>query len=63
LPEKYVLKIFKSPNFTRFWPEKLAKYPHFYDFCLKINKISEFYMIFLPEKCRHIIIAPKNIFS
>jgi len=32
-------------------PEKLAKYPNVYDICpKKINKISEFYMIFaLPE--------------
>jgi len=54
MPEFYMIRI----------PEKVTKYPNFYDFCpKKINVIPEFYMHFarkVPEF--YIIIPPKNIF-
>ena len=33
MPENMYKKITKCPNFTRFLPEKLSKYPIFYDIC------------------------------
>jgi len=35
LPEKYVRKLTKYPNFTWFLPENYQKYPNFYDICPK----------------------------
>ena len=44
----------KNYNNTRFlWylPEKLSKYPNFYDICLEILQNSRILHDFLPEKC------------
>jgi len=64
LPEKYVQKVNKMPEFHTILARKIVKYPNFYDICpKKNNKIPEFYMIFvrkMPEF--YIIIARKNIF-
>jgi len=51
LPEKYVWKINKMPEFfTWFLPEKLEKYPNFYNiFPKKITKFPNFKR-FLHEK-------------
>jgi len=65
LPEKYVSKIKKCPNFTRFLSEKLAKYPNFYNifFRKKLNKIPEFYVIFARKMPKFYIIIARKIFS
>ena len=34
-PQDMYEKLTKCPNFMRFVPEKLAKYPNFYDICEK----------------------------
>ena len=55
-------KLTKCQNFTWFLPEKLSKYPNFYDICPKINKIPEF-SDFCPKMPEfYIIIARKTFF-
>ena len=55
-------KITKCPNFTRFLPDKLAKYTNFYNIFPKINKIPEFYMIFDQKMPEFYIIIARKIF-
>jgi len=57
-------KLTKCPNFTRFLPEKLPKYPNFHGrlFARKINKIPEFYMIFARKMPEVYIIIARKIF-
>ena len=57
-------KLTKWPNFTRFLPEKLSKYPNLYDIWRKISKIPEFYMIDFARKMPefYTIIARKKYF-
>jgi len=46
MPEKYVLKINKMPEFYTVFAEKLSKYPNFYDICpppkKKLTKLHDF---------------------
>jgi len=54
LPEKYVSKINKMPEFCMIpAPQKYQTTRIFVIFARKINKIPEFYMI-LPEKCPNV---------
>jgi len=64
LPETYVLKISKMPEFYMIPAREIIKIPEFlYDICPKIYKIPEFYMIFARKMSEfYIIIARKNIF-
>jgi len=55
-------KLTKCPNFTRFLPEKLSKYPNFYNIFLKVNKILEFDMIFARKMPKFYIIIARKIF-
>jgi len=60
LPEKYVLKSAKCPNFTRFLPENYQNTRIFMIFARTFYKIPEFHMIFarkMPEF--YVIIAQK----
>jgi len=52
----------KCPNFTRFLPQKLSKYPKFYDICPKSNKIPVFYTIFARKMPEFYIIIVQKIF-
>ena len=63
LPEKYVLKSAKFPNFTWFLPEKLSKYSNFYDICLKNLQNSRILHDFCPKNARILHNnSPKKIF-
>ena len=54
--KKYVLKSAKCSNFTRFLPEKLSRYPNFYDICsknLQNSRISHNFFPKMPESRSH----------
>ena len=48
-PKNIYEKLTRCPNFTRFLPEKVAKYPKFYE---KLSKFPNFTW-FSPEKCQN----------
>ena len=50
LSENMYEKLTKCPYFTWLLPQKLAKYPNFYNIFRKFNNIPEFYIIFA-RKC------------
>ena len=65
LPEKYVLKISKMPEFYMILlPEKLSKYPNFYNICPKNLQNSVILHGFCPKNAWILRNnCPKNIFA
>ena len=62
-PKNMYEKLKKCPNFTWFLPEKLEKYPKFYNIFRKINKIPEFCTIFAQKMPEFYIIIARKYFS
>jgi len=63
LPEKYVLKISKMPEFYMIPVRKIIKMPEFYMiFARKIYRIAKFYMIFARKIPEFYIIIARKIF-
>jgi len=63
LPEKYVRKITKMPEFYVILARKITKIHEFFMiFAGKINKIAEFYMIFARKMPEFYIMIARKIF-
>jgi len=62
LPEKYVLKISKMPEFYMILARKIIKIPNFYDICPKNLHNSLISHDFCPKNARILVIIARKIF-